>query len=174
MRNKIIAGNWKMYKDLNESADLLNGLKTKLAVLPNGVKAIVCPPFTSLALAQKLLEGSPIAIGAQNMYHEDEGAFTAEISPKMLKSVGCQYVILGHSERRQYFKETNEIVNKKVKMALLHNLKPIMCIGESLQEFEAGRTEEIVTAILILPFSFPIFFKTPSTKRVLRQINHRC
>lgn len=145
MRTKIIAGNWKMYKDLNESAELLNGLKTKLAALPNGVKAIVCPPFTSLALAHKLLEGSPIALGAQNMYPEDEGAFTAEVSPKMLKSVGCKYVILGHSERRQYFKETDEFINKKVKKALASELIPIVCVGETLAEREKNITDQVVT-----------------------------
>jgi triosephosphate isomerase (TIM) len=145
MRTKIIAGNWKMYKDLNESAELLHGLKAKLAALPNGVKAIVCPPFTSLALAQKILEGSPIALGAQNMYPEDEGAFTAEVSPKMLKSVGCKYVILGHSERRQYFKETDEFINKKVKKALASGLIPIVCVGETLAEREKNITDQIVT-----------------------------
>jgi triosephosphate isomerase (TIM) len=145
MRTKIIAGNWKMYKDINESAELLNGLKSKLAVLPNGVKAIVCPPFTTLALANELLKGSPIALGAQNMYPEDEGAFTAEISPKMLKSVGCQYVILGHSERRQYFKETNEFINKKAKKALGSGLIPIICVGETLEEREKNITDQVVT-----------------------------
>lgn len=145
MRTKVIAGNWKMYKDINESSELLSGLKTKLAVLPSGVQAIVCPPFTSLALAQKLLEGSPIALGAQNMYPEDEGAFTAEVSPKMLKSVGCQYVILGHSERRQYFKETDEFINKKVKKALAFGLIPIVCVGETLAEREKNITDQIVT-----------------------------
>ena len=134
-----------MYKDLNESAELLNGLKTKLAVMPKDVKAIVCPPFISLALAQKLLEGSPIALGAQNMYPEDEGAFTAEVSPKMLKSVGCQYVILGHSERRQYFKETNEFINKKTKKAIASGLIPIICVGETLEEREKNVTDQIVT-----------------------------
>jgi len=146
MRTKIIAGNWKMYKDINESEELLNGLKTKLAVLPAGVKAIVCPPFISLALAHKLLEGSPIALGAQNMYPEDEGAFTSEVSPKMLKSVGCQYVILGHSERRQYFKETDEFINKKVKKALACGLIPIICVGETLAEREGNITDQVVTA----------------------------
>jgi triosephosphate isomerase len=145
MRTKVIAGNWKMYKDINESSELLSGLKTKLVVLPGGVKAIVCPPFTSLALAQKLLEGSPIALGAQNMYHEDEGAFTAEVSPKMLKSVGCKYVILGHSERRQYFKESDEFINKKVKKALASGLIPIICVGETLQEREKNITNLVVT-----------------------------
>lgn len=134
-----------MYKDLNESSELLNDLKTKLAVLPNGVKAIVCPPFTSLALAQKILEGNHIALGAQNMYHEDEGAFTGEVSPKMLKSIGCRYVILGHSERRQYFKETNEFINKKAKKALASRLIPIICVGETLEEREKNITDQIVT-----------------------------
>jgi triosephosphate isomerase (TIM) len=145
MRNKIIAGNWKMYKDLNESAELINGLKSKLATLPKGVQVIVCPPFTSLGLAQKLLEGSPIALGAQNMYPEEEGAFTAEVSSKMLKSVGCRYVILGHSERRQYFKETDEFINKKVKKALASGLIPIVCVGETLAEREKNITDQVVS-----------------------------
>jgi triosephosphate isomerase len=105
----------------------------------------VCPPFTSLALAQKILDGSPIALGAQNMYPEDEGAFTAEVSPKMLKSVGCQYVIIGHSERRQYFKETNEFINKKAKKALASGLIPIICVGETLEERENNITDRVVT-----------------------------
>jgi triosephosphate isomerase (TIM) len=145
MRIKTIAGNWKMYKGLNESAELLNGLKSKLATLPAGVKAIVCPPFTSLALAKQLLEGSPIAIGAQNMYPEDEGAFTAEISPKMLKSVGCTYVILGHSERRQYFGETNAFINTKAKKAIASGLIPIICVGETLAEREKNITTQVVS-----------------------------
>jgi len=145
MRNKIIAGNWKMFKDVNESTELINGLASKLAALPKGVNAIVCPPFTSLALAQKLLEGSPIAIGAQNMYTEDEGAFTGEISPKMLKAVGCKYVILGHSERRQYFKESNEFINKKAKKAIASGLIPIICVGETLEEREKNITDQVVT-----------------------------
>jgi triosephosphate isomerase len=145
MRLKVIAGNWKMNKDLNESAELINGLKSKLAALPNGVKAIVCPPFISLALAKELLKGSPIELGAQNMYHEDEGAFTGEVSAKMLKSVGCQYVILGHSERRQYFKESDEFINTKAKKALASGLIPIICVGETLQEREKNITNQVVT-----------------------------
>jgi len=145
MRNKIIAGNWKMNKDLNESAELINGLKSKLAALPKGVKAIICPPFISLALAKELLKGSPIELGAQNMYPEDEGAFTAEVSPTMLKSAGCKYVILGHSERRQYFKETDEFINKKAKKAFSSGLIPIICVGETLQEREKNITNLVVT-----------------------------
>jgi triosephosphate isomerase (TIM) len=145
MRTKVIAGNWKMNKDLNESAELINGLKSKLATLPNDVKAIVCPPFISLALANELLKGSPIELGAQNMYHEDEGAFTGEVSAKMLKSVGCKYVILGHSERRQYFKESDEFINTKAKKALASGLIPIICVGETLQEREKNITNLVVT-----------------------------
>jgi triosephosphate isomerase (TIM) len=145
MRLKVIAGNWKMNKDLNESAELINGLKTKLAKSPNGVKAIICPPFISLESANKILTGSVIELGAQNMYLEDEGAFTGEISPKMLKSVGCKYVILGHSERRQYFNETNEFINKKAKKAIASGLVPIICVGETLEEREKNITDQIVT-----------------------------
>jgi triosephosphate isomerase len=148
MRNKIIAGNWKMYKDLNETTELINGLKSKLAALPKGVKAIICPPFTSLELAKKLLEGSPIELGAQNMYHEDEGAFTGEVSPKMLKSVGCKYVILGHSERRQYFGEKDASINTKARKALSSGLIPIICVGETLQEREKNITNQVVTTQL--------------------------
>lgn len=145
MRPKVIAGNWKMNKDLRESAELINGLKSKLAKLPNGVKAIVCPPFTSLESAKKQLEGSPIELGAQNMYYEDEGAFTGEVSPKMLKAVGCQYVILGHSERRQYFRETDEFINTKAKKAIASGLVPIICVGETLEEREKNITHQVVS-----------------------------
>jgi triosephosphate isomerase len=145
MRTKIIAGNWKMNKDLNESAELINGLKSKLATLPKGVETIVCPPFTSLEFAKKLLEGSTIELGAQNMYYEDDGAFTGEVSAKMLKSVGCRYVILGHSERRQHFGETDASINKKVKKAYASGLIPIICVGETLREREKNITNQVVT-----------------------------
>jgi triosephosphate isomerase len=146
MRTKLIAGNWKMNKDLTETTELLNGLKSKLASLPKDVGVIVCPPFTSLELAKKLLEGSAIALGAQNMYFEDDGAYTGEISAKMLQSAGCRYVILGHSERRQYFDESNEFINKKAKKALASGLIPIVCVGETLREREKNITDHIVTS----------------------------
>ncbi|MCI0707527.1 MAG: triose-phosphate isomerase [Ignavibacteriae bacterium] len=146
MRNKIIAGNWKMNKDLSETKGLLNDLKTKVGAGLGGVQVIVCPPFTSLALAAELLKGSTIKLGAQNMYFEDEGAFTGEVSPKMLKSAGCEYVILGHSERRQIFGETNELINKKVKKALASGLLPIVCVGETLDEREKNITDQVVTS----------------------------
>jgi triosephosphate isomerase len=146
MRPKVIAGNWKMNKDLAESSRLINDLKAKFGAGLDGVQVIICPPFTSLSLASELLKGSPIKLGAQNMYHEDEGAFTGEVSPKMLKSVGCTHVILGHSERRQYFGETNEFINKKARKALSSGLIPIICVGETLEEREKGITDQVVSA----------------------------
>ncbi|MBI5464772.1 MAG: triose-phosphate isomerase [Ignavibacteriales bacterium] len=144
MRKKIIAGNWKMFKDLRETEDLVRGLTSRLTFDLKGNQVIICPPFTSLALASKLIEGKPVELGAQNMHPEDEGAFTGEVSPNMLKSVGCSYVILGHSERRQYFGETNESINKKAKKAIASGLTPIVCVGELLEEREKGITEQVV------------------------------
>jgi triosephosphate isomerase len=145
MRIKIVAGNWKMNKDAAGSAELLEGLKAKCPSLPSGVKAVVCPPFTSLALAKNILAGTQFELGAQNMYPENEGAFTGEISPAMLKSVGCTYVILGHSERRQYFAETDAFINTKVKKAFAEGLNPILCVGETLAQREKNITDEVVT-----------------------------
>jgi triosephosphate isomerase (TIM) len=142
MRKKVIAGNWKMNNDLNGTVNLISELKkgvndqTKATV-------IVCPPFTSLETAQTLLKDSLIKFGAQNMHFEESGAFTGEISPSMLKSVNCEYVILGHSERRTIFGETDQIINKKIKTAIKHGLKPIFCIGETLEEREKGITFEV-------------------------------
>ncbi len=145
MRPKIIAGNWKMYKTVSEAKELIDGIKSKLSYPLGNTKVIICPPYTSLMLGQSLIAGSSIALGAQNMYFEDEGAFTGEISPKMLKSVGCTYVILGHSERRQYFGETNEFINKKARKALASGLVPIICVGETLEQREKNITDQIVT-----------------------------
>jgi triosephosphate isomerase len=145
MRTTIIAGNWKMYKDVGETADLINGVKAQLPALPPDILVVVCPPFTSLAIAGNLLKGSALALGAQNMSEHDEGAFTGEISWKMLKSAGCTYVILGHSERRQYFHETNALINLKAKKALSAGLRPIICVGETLQEREQGITEQVIS-----------------------------
>jgi triosephosphate isomerase len=140
MRKFIIAGNWKMNKDIKETFDFLLPLKNNLIGQNLQVEIVVCPPFTSLFIASEFLKGTNIKLGAQNMFYEVEGAFTGEISPKMLKSVKCEYVILGHSERRRYFHETDEIVNKKVKKAIEFGLKPIICIGETLEERENGET----------------------------------
>lgn len=145
MRPKIIAGNWKMFKTPEESRELVNGIKSRLSFPLGTTKVIVCPPYTSLSVVQSLVSGSPIALGAQNMYLEDEGAFTGEISPKMLQAVGCAYVILGHSERRQYFGETNEFINKKVRKAIAAGIVPIVCVGETLEQREKNITDQIVT-----------------------------
>ena len=145
MRKTIIAGNWKMYKDQEETTQLITALKVKVASMKPNVTAVVCPPFTSLALAGSLLKGSPIKLGAQNMSEHDEGAYTGEVSWKMLKGAGCEHVILGHSERRQYFKETNELINTKAKKALATGLLPIICVGETLSERESGITEQVIS-----------------------------
>ena len=145
MRRKVIAGNWKMNKDFHETATLINELKPRLKEFKNEVDVVICPPFTSLIVAKTLMDGSPMKLGAQNMSQYDEGAYTGEISAKMLRTIGCEYVILGHSERRQYFKETNELINAKVKQALTNWLTPIVCVGETLEEREANVTDKVIT-----------------------------
>ncbi|MCX7876904.1 MAG: triose-phosphate isomerase [Melioribacteraceae bacterium] len=142
MRKKIIAGNWKMNNDISGSINLITELKKGLNEKTNAT-VIVCPPFTSLETAQTLLKDSTIKYGAQNMYYEESGAFTGEISPLMLKSLGCDYVIIGHSERRTIFNESDELINKKIKSAIKNNLIPIFCIGETLEEREKGITFDI-------------------------------
>ena len=144
MRKTVIAGNWKMNNDLAQSEKLIVELKNLLQNEKPNCDVIVCPPFTSLSEASKLISGSIIKIGAQNMHFEDSGAFTGEVSASMLKSVGCEYVILGHSERRAIFGESNEMINKKIKKALSAGLKPIFCVGELLEERENGTTNDVV------------------------------
>jgi len=144
MRNIVIAGNWKMNNDLKESEKLIVELKNLLQNEKPNCDVIVCPPFTSLTEASKLLKASVIKLGAQNMHFEESGAFTGEVSASMLKSVGCEYVILGHSERRHIFGETDEVINKKIKKALAAGLKPIFCVGELLEERENGTTNDVV------------------------------
>ena len=143
MRRPIIAGNWKMHNTSSQGVALV----TELATLTKDVKnvdIVVCPTFTTLTAVGTALEGTNIHLGAQNMHWEKKGAFTGEITAEMLKDVCCEYVIIGHSERRQYFAETDETVNKKVKAALEAALMPIMCVGESLEVRQAGTTEELV------------------------------
>ena len=132
-----------MYKTVSEAVAFTRELKASLAGF-GGVEVVVCPPFTALALVAEALRGTDIAVGAQDVYWEDKGAFTGEISPVMLKDAGCRYVIIGHSERRQFFGETSEAVNRKVKAVFSHGLTPIMCVGEMLEEREAGITEKVV------------------------------
>ncbi len=145
MRKKIIAGNWKMNKDIHETAALIAGLTERLKAFRDNVEVVICPPFTSLVVAQSLVKGTSIGLGAQNMSQHDDGAFTGEISGQMLCALGCRYVILGHSERRQYFGETDSTVNAKLKKALASGLTPIVCVGETLEEREKNLTESTIS-----------------------------
>ena len=142
MRKKIVAGNWKMNMTPAQSVELINTLKDKINT--TDVDVVVCPPFVCLPAVLEAVKGTAIAVGAQNMHFEEKGAFTGEIAPSMLVELGVKYVVIGHSERRQYFAETNETVNKKVLKAIEHNLVPIICVGESLAEREQGVTIDLV------------------------------
>lgn len=143
MRTPLMAGNWKMFKTKEEAVAMATELKALVADAGD-VEALICPTFVCLDAVSAVVAGSKVKLGAQNMHFENEGAFTGEISAEMLKSVGCEYVILGHSERRHIFGETNEMINKKVKAALAAGLKPILCCGETLEEREAGNTNKVV------------------------------
>jgi len=144
MRRTVIAGNWKMNKDLSEAIKLISEIKSNIGNKPENVDVIIFPPYIALETASTLIKGTPIKLGAQNMHQESSGAFTAEISAPMLKSVGCEYVILGHSERRSIFGETDELINTKLKKAFAENLKPVFCIGETLEQREAGIMKDII------------------------------
>jgi len=143
MRKPIIAGNWKMNNTIKEAVELVNGLKRELSNVET-VDIVVCPAFTALSDVNEITMDSNIVLGAQNIFWEANGAFTGEIAPNMLVDAGCKYVIIGHSERRQYFAETNEIVSKRIKAALSVGLKPIVCVGEVLAEREAGKTFDVI------------------------------
>lgn len=142
MRTPIIAGNWKMFKTVAEATAFAR--EAKAGHTKPGVEKVVCAPFTALPALRQIFVGTDIALGAQNMHFAEQGAFTGEISPGMLKEIGVKYVILGHSERRQYYNETDETVNKKVLAAFKHGLLPIVCVGESLDQREAGETAVVV------------------------------
>ncbi len=150
MRKSIIAGNWKMNKTAEEAVELVQDLIPLVADVED-VEIVVCPPFTVLKSISTVIEFSNpnISLGAQDMHWEEKGAYTGEISPVMLLDIGVKYAIIGHSERRQYFGETDEMVNKKVKSALSHGLIPITCIGETIEQREAGETQRVVTTQLL-------------------------
>lgn len=139
-RKPIIAGNWKMFKTVSEAVSFVNEVKGSTS---QGVESVICSPFTNLPALVEAVKGTDVHVGAQNLHFEDNGAFTGEISGVMLKDLGVEYVIIGHSERRAYFAETDEIVNKKVVAAFKHGLKPILCVGEKLEEREAGQTKDV-------------------------------
>lgn len=141
MRTPIIAGNWKMFKTVPEAKAFIEEVKGKAEV--DGVESVICAPFTNLPALVEAVKGTSLKIGAQNLHFEDNGAFTGEISGEMLKDLGVDYVIIGHSERRAYFAETDETVNKKMHAAFRHELTPIVCVGEKLEEREAGQTKKV-------------------------------
>ncbi|OQX56086.1 MAG: triose-phosphate isomerase [Candidatus Cloacimonas sp. 4484_209] len=143
MKRYLVAGNWKMNKTNDEATTLAKEIVRKTADVKN-VDIVICPPFTALAPVYEITKNSNVHLGAQNMFYEDEGAYTGEISGKFLKAAGCEFVIIGHSERRIYFKETDAVVNKKIKKALSLGLIPIVCVGETLEEREMGKTEEVI------------------------------
>ena len=138
MRIPVVAGNWKMNKTIAEAIELATAMRDPLAGI-RGVERVVCPPFVCLPAVKQALAGTDIGVGAQNVYFEEKGAFTGEVAPAMLEGV-CQYVIIGHSERRQYFGETDDAVNKKIRAVLAHRLTPIVCVGETLALRRAGET----------------------------------
>ncbi len=143
MRRLIIAGNWKMHKNISQAIELVNGLKRELYNI-DSLDIVLCPVFTSLSCVSEIIADSNIQLGAQDVYWQDEGAFTGEVSSLMLKDAGCKFVIIGHSERRQYFFETNETVNKKIKAVIKAGLIPIVCVGETLAQREENKTLEVI------------------------------
>lgn len=147
MRIPIIAGNWKMYKTTSEAVDFVNSIKEPIA--GTEVEVVLCVPYTLLNVVKEAVQGTNIKVAAQNMHWEDQGAFTGEVSPLMLKELGVDYCVIGHSERRQYFNETDETVNNKVLSAIKHGIKPIVCVGETLQQRENGETERLIRSQVV-------------------------
>ena len=143
MRRKVIAGNWKMNMLPNEAISFINGLEPQTK--STNCEVILCVPYTDLFYSLLTAQGTNIKIGAQNMHWEEAGAYTGEIAPQMLKCINVEYVIIGHSERRQYFNETDETVNKKIKSAIGHDLKPILCVGETLNQRELNQANEVIS-----------------------------
>ena len=144
MRVKVIAGNWKMNNDINETRNLISKLLAGLKNSNTTCEVVICPPFTSLSEASLMIKGSIIKLGAQNLHQEEKGAFTGEVSAKMLLGAGCEFVIIGHSERRTIFLEKDKMLNDKIRCAIKNNLKPIFCVGELLEEREKNITEQVI------------------------------
>jgi len=149
---RLIAANWKMHKTVREAEEFIKSF-LKLVEHPESREILICPPFTSLYVAEKLLEGSGVKLGAQNCHYERKGAFTGEISVPMLKELGCEYVIVGHSERRQYFCESDEVINRKLVTCLEEGVRPILCVGEKLEDREAGMTFKVIETQIRLALS---------------------
>jgi triosephosphate isomerase len=143
-RRPIIAGNWKMHKLVSQARKLALDIKNGTVNVTERIEVVLCPPFGSLYVVGEVLRGSKVKLGAQNCFWEDEGAFTGEMAPAMLKDLGCQYAIVGHSERRSHFGETDQWVSQKAKALLRHGVSPIVCVGERLEEREAGSTNDVV------------------------------
>ncbi|MBU7584890.1 MAG: triose-phosphate isomerase [Nostoc sp. TH1S01] len=148
MRKIVIAGNWKMFKTQAETQDFLRGFLPHLDKTPEEREVLLCPPFTDLSILSQSLHGSRVQLGAQNVHWEDSGAYTGEIAAPMLTEIGVRYVIVGHSERRQYFGETDETVNLRLKAAQKHGLTPVLCVGETKQQRDLGQTESLITTQL--------------------------
>ncbi|MBI5584627.1 MAG: triose-phosphate isomerase [Deltaproteobacteria bacterium] len=144
MRRPWIGGNWKMHKTIGEALELARALKAGLPAA-DSVEVVVAPPYTALKVVADELRGAAVQLAAQNIHWADQGAYTGEISPVMVRDTGCRQVIIGHSERRQWFGETDELINKKIGACLNHDLEPVFCVGETLEEREAGRVEEVLT-----------------------------
>lgn len=145
MRTPLIAGNWKMHKTVGEAVSLVQALLGGLGAVPDR-EVLVCPPFTALHPLSSLLSDTPIVLGAQDVFHEPQGAYTGAVSPPMLRDIGCRYVIVGHSERRQYFGDDDTLVNRKLLAALAYGLQPILCVGESKPQRDVGSAEQVVVA----------------------------
>ena len=144
MRKPLVAGNWKMNRLVEDAVEMVTALKSQVAGV-SGVEIVVCPAFTALHAVSKALDGSNVQVGGQNCYLKESGAYTGEISPQMLMNAGCQWVIVGHSERREYFHESDEFLNEKLRFALQAGLKVMFCVGETLQERETGKMNDVLT-----------------------------